>query len=190
MINIDVTVEDYDSPDAKTIKLKLPCQLNDSILPMKEYLIIDQSVDIYLDRKDNLYEISEALEKINSANPDLTSRELEAICMASGRCYLTDPDFLNMLAESRFYLEEISKDVYSEKSIEADIAFYMVVEKGIPFKTDITNEEMVGISKAVFSMDEFLDWDGIWEAYASLGFELVDLTVEKELFVYLIYIKY
>jgi len=190
MIKLDVTIEDYDSSGMEPIKLTLPCQLNDSILPIKEYLIIDQSIDIYLDRKDDLYKISEALDKINSANPDLTAQELEAISTAAGSCYLTDVEFLDMLSESRFFLELISGDLYSEKSIESDIAFYMLVEKGIPYRVDMDDIEVRDIDKAIISLDEFLDWDGIWEAYESLGFTLVDITVGKELFVYLIYIKF
>lgn len=168
-IRLIVEVSDLDGGESKI--LTLPCNLRSELEDYYNYIILSTTPDIPISRNDNIQELNDILDEINSENPGMTEEYLGVLFEASPSGDLFDENFVRKLKENEFMFEDIS-GVRWAMSAEETAGRYMATELQIPFDHGITKDMLEIVSDDV--LVDYINWEQVWEQYASLGFKLIE----------------
>lgn len=183
MIQLTVEVSDLDGTDSKF--LTLPCDLHTQLENYYDYIILSIDHGIQVNRNDNIKELNDILDEINSENPGMTEDYLEVLLEASLSGDLFDPEFIRKLSENDFMFEDISY-IHSSMDAQETAAYYLATVLKVPFESGITSEMLDVLSSDIIK--EYIDWEKIWDQYSSVGFRLIERDVpEKKR--YIVHIK-
>lgn len=170
MIKLKVEVDDWDI--GETTQLTLPCEVKNSVDVSHELQIIDWDGNFCIGF-DDVVELNEAIEDINSENPCMTLELLEVILEASNSSSLNDKRFLEKICNSDFMLEElVGTEKWLMSSEEEKCACYLATEMLIPFAKNITTDYLESISE---NLVDVIDWNTVWRYYFQMGFKVISL---------------
>lgn len=171
MIRLSVEVSDLDCEESKI--LTMPCNLRAELKNHYDYIILSTTPDISISRNDNIKELNDILDEINSENPGMTEDYLGILLEAAPSGDLFDEEFVRKIKENEFMFVDIS-DVRLAMSAEETAAYYLATEIGVPFDHGITSEMLDIIGDDVLM--DYINWEQVWEQYKSVGFTLVERT--------------
>lgn len=184
-IRLIVEVSDLlDCGDSKT--LTLPCDLRAELENHYDYIILSTKPDIPLSRNDDIKGLNDILDEINSENPGMTAEYLEILLEAAPSGDLFDERFVHKLKENQFMFEDISK-VRWAMSAKETAGCYLATELRIPFDDGITKDILDVLSDDAVS--DYINWDQVWEQYASIGFKLIERASVGSSGRYIVHIK-
>lgn len=169
MIQLTVEVSDLDCGESKI--LTLPCNLRAELENYYDYIILSTTPDISLSRNDNIKELNDILDEINSENPGMTEEYLGILMEASLSGDLFDEEFARKLKENEFMFGDIS-DLRLAMSTEETAGYYLATTLRVPFDHGVTDEILDAVSDD--ALMDYINWEQIWEQYESVGFTLVE----------------
>lgn len=167
MIKLDVEIDDFDT--GETIFLTLPCDVRQRVDLSHDLQISDWSSSISIGF-DNIEDLNETIDDMNSENPLMTIELLEKILEESSASSLSDSEFLRKICESDFMLEEFSNPHKLQKKNE-QCACFLATEMLIPFAKNISEKYLEELCQ---NQIDNIRWDVVWKYYSNMGFKIIE----------------
>ena len=174
MIEIKVQIDDWDT--GESIGLTLPCDIRRYVDVTHDLYVVDWEGDINIGYYNDVFDLNDLIDDINTENPSMTFEILSAILKASGCGSLNNEEFTDKICESDFMLEEIVGVIGTTN--EEKCARYLATEMMIPFAKNIDDTKLEEICRRAPKVN----WTEVWKYYFIMGFQI--LTIDKKLYVF------
>ena len=188
MIELSCRIIDNDLGETKEVTL--PCDY-------RKYLATDHDLEILdvldgefmLHNYNDIENLNDILERINSENPNMTVELLQLIMDAVGYHRLDEDELIETICEKDFMLELIEKDLtdcddidvisWEEMDEYEKAACFLSTELNIPFAKNIHPVTLENIQNQPLCC---INWQGIWRRYYQMGFRVLMDEYEPDVY--------